>query len=156
MFQEDTPNPKKNLVSIRVKDANREQVLKIADRLLVKESKLYRLAINILLTQLSTLHSSNAAGSDLLPLFISLRGPFLEDLDFKPLQLHRIINKFNADPDKFVQLEDVVLLLSPDHLLRDNLRSNLNARHTKDKDTHIWLHNYLLTKYGILPLSSQR
>ena len=137
----------------------RDNIQKLASKLLIKESKLYRLAINFLLSKLQDLHQQNLSGSDLLPLFINLRGQFAEDLDLKPLQLFRVINRLNADPNKFVALNDVELLLTKEHLLRERLMSLRETHPYKDTNTDQWLQNYLLSKYSMLvsiePTSSE-
>ncbi len=159
MSKEDDITPSKKLVSIRIRDSHRNSVQQLASRLLVKESKLYRLAINILLSKLKDLQHQNLAGSDLLPLFLNLRGQFTDDLDLKPLQLFRVINRLNADPNKFVALNDVELLLTKEHLLRERLMSLRETHPYKDTNTDQWLQNYLLSRYSMLvsiePTSSE-
>ncbi len=150
MTSEDDLNSSKKIVSIRISSKHRNTIKYIGTRLLIKESKLYRLAINTLLSKLKKLNDPNFSGSDLLPLFLELRGQFIEDLEIKTLHLFRIINKLNADPSKFVNMCDVELLLVPDHLLRERLSNQLDAQSTKNIDVHLWLQDYLLSKYGLV------
>jgi len=64
---------KKNIVSIRLNNADREAVRLNAARLFVRESELYRFAVHHLLHRLHRLHDDGCSGSDLLPLFLEFR-----------------------------------------------------------------------------------
>ena len=146
-LEESLANDKKLIVSMRLNNKDRNGIQAVASRLFVRESELYRFAINNLLNRMTMLHDDGCTGSDLLPLFIEFREAFNECLGLKKQQLFKIINTGNADPDKFVGMADIELLVLPQHLLRQRLLKTDDALVFRNNDITMWLQNYLKSKY---------
>jgi len=144
-----TESDKKHIVSMRLNNNDRNAIQSMASRLFVRESELYRLAVNHLLTRLYKLRDSNCTGSDLLPLFIEFREELIQNLDLKKQQLFKIINNGNADPEKFVTMADIELLLLPPYLVRQRLLQIEDAIALKETDINAWLVNYFVDKYNL-------
>ena len=139
---------KKHIISMRLEKTDRYSVQSIASRLYVRESEIYRFAINFLLNRIHKLNDFDCTGSDLLPLFLELKEEINQSLGLKKQQLFKIINSGNADPNKFVAMMDIELLLLPEHLVRQILLQKEDAIIFKDPDIKVWLENYFYDKYG--------
>ena len=142
-----TTSDKKYIVSMRLNNKDRNSIQSVATRLFVRESELYRFAINTLLDRMKSLTDSGCTGSDLLPLFIEFREEFNENLGLKKQQLFKIVNTGNAHPDKFVGMADIELLVLSHPLLRQRLLQTPDALAYKDNDINAWLQKYLMSKY---------
>ena len=140
---------KKHIVSMRLNNNDRNAIQMMASRLFVRESELYRLAVNTLLIRMHKLNDLDCTGSDLLPLLIEFREELNQNLGFKKQQLFKIVNNGNAHPDKFVAMTDIELLLLPQHLLRQRLLQIEEAITVKERDINAWLENYFAAKYGL-------
>lgn len=138
---------KKNIVSIRINNSDRDAMRVTAARLLVRESELYRFAVHHLLSRLKRLYDNSLTGSDLLPLFLEFRDELNTELGLKKHQLFEILNGRTADPEKFVAMSDVELLLLPQHTVRQRLHQLSEAADHRHSDTTIWLGNYFTEKY---------
>ena len=71
--QENMPNEKKHVVSIRLTNNDRGGIQNLSSRLFIREADLYRFAVNSLLDRMCLLNDDSKRGSDLLPLFINHR-----------------------------------------------------------------------------------
>jgi hypothetical protein len=140
---------KKHIVSMRLNNNDRNAIQTMASRLFVRESELYRFAVNHLLNRMHKLHDLDCTGSDLLPLFIEYREELNLNLGFKKQQLFKIVNNGNAHPDKFVSMADIELLLLPQHLVRQRLLQIEDALVLKQHDVNAWLERYLVDKYAL-------
>lgn len=138
---------KKNIVSIRLNNSDRDAMRVTASRLLVRESELYRFAVHHLLSRLHKLYDNSYTGSDLLPLFLEFRDELNSELGLKKHQLFEILNGRTADPEKFVAMSDVELLLLPQHTVRQRLHQISEAAEHRHGDTCIWLRKYFVAKY---------
>ncbi len=147
--QENMPNEKKHVVSIRLTNNDRGGIQNLSSRLFIREADLYRFAVNSLLDRMCLLNDDSKRGSDLLPLFINHRTEINQHLNLNKEQLYKIINAGNADPDKLVPMEDIELLFLPDKVLRRQLYQKTEALAFKNKDTDSWLHDYFIDKYKI-------
>ena len=134
---------------MRLNNNDRNAIQSLASRLFVRESELYRLAVNHLLTRLQKLHDPDCSGSDLLPLFIEFREELIHNLGLKKQQLFKIVNDFNSHPDKFVTMADLELLLLPPYLVRKRLLQIDEALAVKQSDTNEWLVTYFIEKYDL-------
>lgn len=134
---------------MRLNNNDRNAIQMMASRLFVRESELYRLAVNTLLIRMHKLNDLDCTGSDLLPLFIEFREELNQNLGFKKQQLFKIVNNGNAHPDKFVAMTDIELLLLPQHLLRQRLLQIEEAITVKERDINAWLEKYFAAKYGL-------
>ncbi len=148
-MQDPIESDKKFIVSIRLNNTDRMAIRTIASRLYVRESEIYRCAVNNLLSCLQKLHDTGCTGSDLLPLFIKFRVELIQGLCLKKQQLFNIINCGNAYPEKFVAMSDIELLLLPQHLIRQRLLQISEALEVKQDNIGAWLEGYLVEKYGL-------
>jgi hypothetical protein len=146
---------KKHIVSMRLNNTDRNAIQTMASRLFVRESELYRFAVNNLLNRMHKLHDLDCTGSDLLPLFIEYREELNQNLGFKKQQLFKIVNNGNAHPDKFVAMSDIELLLLPQHLVRQRLLQIEDAFAHKQQDISAWLESYFVAKYGLAKTFSE-
>jgi hypothetical protein len=149
MSTQELDNDKKYIVSMRLNNNDRMAIRAMASRLFVRESELYRCAVNNLLNCLDKLIDSDCTGSDLLPLFIEFRLELIQGLGLQKQQMFNIINSGNIHPDKFVAMADIELLLLPQHLVRQRLLQTEGALVVKQNDIDAWLEDYLVKKYGL-------
>lgn len=140
---------KKQIVSMRLNNADRIAVRSTAARLFVRESELYRFAVYHLLNRLHKLHDDSCTGSDLLPLFLEFREELNIHLGLKKHQLFKIFNCKNTTPDKFVAMADIELLLLPHHAVRQRLQQTNEAATQRQAGTDAWLKSYLSEKYHL-------
>lgn len=138
---------KKNIVSIRLNNSDRDAMRVTAARLLVRESEVYRFAVHHLLSRLQRLYDNSYVGSDLLPLFLEFRDELNTELGLKKHQLFEILNGRTVDPEKFVAMSDVELLLLPQHSVRQRLHQLSEAADYRHTDTALWLERYFYSKY---------
>ena len=140
-------NELKQIISLRMVDSDRAAVQAIASRLFVRESDIYRFAINYLLNRFSCLLDETCTGSDLLPALLEIRAEINHTLGLKRHQLEKIINGSNLHPDKYVAMLDIELLLLPQHLLKQRLMKLDEI--PRDADVETWLKLYLTEKYSL-------
>jgi hypothetical protein len=138
---------KKHIVSIRINNSDRYAMRMTAERLCIRESELYRLAICHLLNKLHKLQDESCNGSDLLPLFLEFKEELNMHMGFKKQQLFKIFNINSTPPEKFVAMCDIELLLLPLHAVRQRLIM-MNTS-LEQKNTENWLVQYMKEKYGL-------
>lgn len=139
---------RKNIVSMRIANDDRLSVQSLASRLFIRESDIYRLAINQLLVRFDKLLDSSCKGKDLLPLFLELREELNLNVGFKKNQLYNILNCKETSPTNYVSMADIELLLLPQHAIRQRLSRMTESLSFKTSNTELWLKNYLLNKYA--------
>jgi len=137
---------RKHIVSMRLTHDDRSAIQSIAKRLLVRESDIYRFAVNQLLARLERLLDSSCRGVELLPLFLELREELNYNLGFKKTQLYNIINNQELAPENQVPMADIELLILPHHVVRNRLMK-IHQTTEKNIDTNDWLHLYFEQKY---------
>jgi hypothetical protein len=137
---------RKHIVSLRLTHDDRESIQLIASRLLVKESYIYRFAINQLLARLEKLLDTSNRGIRLLPLFLDLREELNYNLGFKKTQLYNIINFKVLSPENRVSMDDVELLILPNHAIRSRL-AKIHPVPETNIGTEVWLKLYFEEKY---------
>lgn len=147
-------NELKQIISLRLVDSDRAAVQAIAARLFVRESDVYRFAINYLLNRFSCLFDESCTGSDLLPAMLKIRGEINHTLGLKRHQLDKIINGNNLHPDKYVAMSDIELLLMPQHMLKQRLMK-LDDTPRNNLSIENWLVAYLTEKYGLLDMEEE-
>ena len=140
---------------MRLNNNDRNAIQTMASRLFVRESELYRFAVNNLLNRMHQLHNLDCTGSDLLPLFIEFREELNQNLGLKKQQLFKIVNNGNAHPDKFVAMADIELLLLPQHLVRQRLLQIEDALAFRQQDISAWLESYFVEKYGLAKFNDE-
>ncbi len=114
-------NELKQMISVRLLESDRVAIKAVASRLFIRESDVYRCAINFFLNRYHCLTDSAFTGSDLLLAFCEIRTEINQTIHLKKHLLDRILNGNNLDPDKYVAMSDIELLLMPQHLLRQRL-----------------------------------
>ena len=144
-------NELKQIISLRLVDSDRAAVQAIASRLFVRESDIYRFAINYLLNRFSCLFDDTCTGSDLLPAMLEIRAEINHTLGLKRHQLEKIINGSNLHPDKYVAMSDIELLLMPQHILKQRLMK-LDEIPRTPIDIESWLKLYLTEKYNLFEI----
>ena len=100
----------KKIVSVRVNQSDLEKIRFISQRLRVRESKVLRFAIKVMLNQLGPLHDPRASGTDLMPIFADLGHELTNYFQFDYTRLETIINGNVDDPAKRVDSEDIALV----------------------------------------------
>lgn len=146
-------NELKQVISLRLVDSDRAAIQAIAARFFVRESDVYRFAINYVISRFGCLFDDAYTGSDLLPALLEIRMELSHILGLKRHQLEKIINGNNTNPDKYVAMSDVELLLMPPHLLRQRLmRLDESPKNMADVET--WLKDYLIDKYHLFEVRS--
>ncbi len=141
-------NDIKHIVSLRIINSDRAAVQAIASRLFVRESDVYRFSINFMLNRFQCLFDDSCTGSDLLPALLEIRAEINHSLGMKRNQLEKIINGSNINPEKYVAMCDIELLLVPAHLLKQRL-SKLDNTFRGHLDAEAWLKAYLTDKYNL-------
>ncbi len=139
-------NEHKKIVSLRISDDDRSSIQSMASRLYIRESDIYRFAINQLLTRFDKLLDESCSGRDLLPLFLEYRDELNHHMNLKKKQLHMIFNSEDPTPETYVSMADIELLLLPHHALRQRL-SKIQPPPEEKIDTDTWLKNYFAEKY---------
>jgi hypothetical protein len=137
------------MISLRLVDSDRVAVQAIATRLYVRESDVYRFAINHLLNRFGCFFDETCTGSDLLLALIEIRTELSHTLGLKKLQLEKIINGKNVHPDKYVAMCDIELLLMPQHILKQQLMKLYAAPRNK-LNMEEWLKEYIVEKYKLV------
>ncbi len=148
-------NELNQIISLRLVESDRAAVQAIAARLFVRESDVYRFAINYLLNRFNCLFDDAYTGSDLLPAMLEIRAEINHSLGLKRNQLEKIINGNNLNPDKYVAMSDIELLLMPPHLLRQRL-VKLDDAAKNQTDVETWLKDYLTEKYQLMAIENKR
>ncbi len=100
----------KKIVSVRVNQSDLEKVRRISQRLRVRESRVLRFAIKIMLNRLGPLYAPHANGTDLMPVFAELGHDMINYFQFDYTRLETIINGNVSDPKKRVDSEDIALV----------------------------------------------
>jgi len=147
-------NDLKQIISLRLGDSDRTAVQMIASRLFVRESDVYRFAINYMLNRFNCLFDESCTGSDLLMAMLEIRAEINHTLGLKRHQLEKIINGNNLHPDKYVAMTDIELLLMPQHLLKQRLMK-LDEIPRPHLDPEAWLKTYLTEKYGLFEMEEK-
>jgi hypothetical protein len=142
------------MISLRLPDSDRIAIQNLSNRLYVRESDVYRFAINFFLNHFSILSDHSAGGSDLLLVLCEIRNEINHLLGLKKHQLEKIINGNNPDPEKFVAMTDIELFLMPHHLLKNRLTKLTNSAKNIDNIDEC-LKDYFIQKYHLHDESMQ-
>lgn len=145
-------NDAKQMISVRLVKSDRIAVKAIANRLLIRESDVYRFAVNYFLNRFDCLGDATNQGSDLLLPFCEIRHELTQTISMKKHLLERIFNNNTVNPDKYVAMSDIELLLLPTHLLRQRLlklQPNTSDAMKDGADIEDCLKNYFIEKYKL-------
>ncbi len=141
---------KKQCVSVRMKPSDLHKVERIAKRLGVRNSDVFRYAIKTTLTRLMPLNDPSYRGQRLLNLFVDLANELNRHFDFDADRLHAIINEGIEDATENVDRKDVELLalcgLEPGYL--QARLQEVTGRQTDSEEVQKHLKEYLLDKYN--------
>lgn len=141
----------KQMISVRIEESDRAFVQMLAARLYVRESDIYRFAINHLLGKMTLLLDETCTGIDLLLALLEIRTELNSTLGLKRNQLERIINNHYCSRNKYVAMLDIELLLMSEHMLKQTLSRLYPA--PKDRgNIDNWLKEYLCSKYNVIEI----
>lgn len=101
---------KKQVISVRLEEADIRRNKVVAARLRVSESEVIRFALRQLFKRLASLHSGAARGAGLLPLFLDNGSELIEHFNIDVTQLEQILNDGADGSALNVDFEDVALL----------------------------------------------
>lgn len=101
---------KKQNVSVRLNTSDLQKIKKIAQRLQVRESDVFRFAIKATLSKLIPLHDQNAKGADLVPAFVEYGAELSSYFDLDIPRLESLFNDGVDALEKKVDSEDIELL----------------------------------------------
>jgi len=135
----------KQLVSMRLESSQLDQVQALASRLCIRESDLYQLAVSFTLNKLQCLTDERYSGRDLLPLLLDIREDMNKSLKISKYILFKIVN---TPPNKFVEMTDIELLLTPKKDIKAYLQ-RLGEVTAEDEDSEDCLRRYILNKYNL-------
>lgn len=100
---------RKKAISVRIGEADLNNLRRLAKRLGARDSDVIRVAIKSLLSKLSPLHDINVRGHSLVPVFLENGTELFRHFDLDTPRLDRIINDGVQDSDR-VELEDIQLI----------------------------------------------
>jgi Arc/MetJ-type ribon-helix-helix transcriptional regulator len=103
-------NQRKQNISVRLSAQDLRRVRDIAARLQVRESDVFRFAVRASLAKLTPLQDGDAAGADLVPVFIDFGSELMSYFELDRDRLNAIINGELQDEQKRVAKEDIELL----------------------------------------------
>jgi hypothetical protein len=101
---------RKQLISVRLDTSDLARLRRIAGRLRVRESDLYRYAVRQMLDRLAPLQDHDVCGSDLLPVFLECEADLLRHFDLDAERLDTIVNAGVAEKQREVDWSDLQLL----------------------------------------------
>lgn len=140
----------KKIVSVRVNQSDLEKIRFISQRLRVRESKVLRFAIKVMLNRLGPLHDPKSTGTDLMPIFADLGHELTNYFQFDYTRLESIINGNIDDPVKRVDSEDIALVAVNDMpaSYRCMKLRELSNQPIKQSELAESLREYLYEKYA--------
>jgi hypothetical protein len=104
----------KKIISVRASQPDLDKVKAISQRLRVRESKLLRFAIKIMLGRLGPLHDIQVNGRDLMPVFADFGEELTRYFELDQARLEEIINGGVSDRNKIVDSDDIALMAMGD------------------------------------------
>jgi len=135
----------RQIVSMRIEDSKLEQIQVLAARLYIRESDLYQFAVSYTLNKLTCLMDNRYSGSDLLPLLLDIREDINKNLNINKHLLFKIVN---TPPNKYVDMIDIELLLTPTHLIKEYLH-RLGEKTQDSENAEACLKLYIFKKYNL-------
>ena len=139
----------KQCVSVRLSTGDIRKIKRIAERLNVSDSDVIRFGIKGMLSKLRPLSDGNAAGSQLLPVFLEHGNEVTRYFDFDAERLDHVINS-DADPHQSIERVDIELLamhnVFPNYLKMQ--LEKLTGEEVEEQELMPNLRQYLYSKYG--------
>jgi hypothetical protein len=140
---------KKKIVSMRISETDHVKIKRIAIRMRVKESDVFRFALKVALHKLSPLHDARKNGKDVLPAFIEIGKELTKFFELDADRLDAIINDGVVVKEGLIDRQDIELLaMSANHelymlsKLREHFQSAISPA-----DPLYQLREYLYGKY---------
>ncbi len=140
------------MISVRLVESDRAAVKAIANRLFIRESDVYRFAVNYFLNRFDCLGDPSHQGSDLLLTFCEIRQEISQTINLKKHVLDRIFNTVTVSPQKYVAMSDIELLLLPPYQLKQRLlklNPSFDALSNEIFDVEESLKKYFIRKYNL-------
>lgn len=141
----------KRSVSFRIDQSDFDQIKAITRRMRVRESDLFRFAIQITLNKLALLGDSDLKGTDVMPVFVDCGSEIATYFKLDSGRIEQIINADLEDDLKRVEAEDIGLLAMsamPERYLTSRLK-NLIDKPIESVGVAEALREYLNEKYLI-------
>lgn len=133
-----------------MKPSDLHNIEKIAQRLGVRNSDVFRFAIKTTLTRLMPLNDPATRGHRLIGLFVDQCNELNRHFDFDADRLHAIINNGIENDEEYVDRQDVELLalcgLEPGYI--QSRLQELTGQFSESEEAQRRLKEYLLGKYG--------
>lgn len=140
---------KKKIVSMRISETDHIKIKRIALRMKVNESDVFRFALKVALHKLSPLHDSKKSGKDVLPAFIEIGRELTSFFELDADRIDAIINDGVLIKDALIDREDIELLAmaaSSAQVLLSKLKSYPRPEESPS-DPIYHLREYLYEKY---------
>ncbi len=134
---------------MRISESDHLKIKRIASRLGVRDSDMYRYAIKTILTKLSPLDHKNRSGSEVLPAFIECGKELSSFFNLDAERLNSIINNGNENSAINVELHDIELIAMsalPDHFLQRKIQDLIETIPSNPSTDDV-LSEYLYEKY---------
>jgi len=134
---------------MRISESDHLKIKRIANRLGVRDSDMYRYAIKTALSKLSPLDHRDRCGRDVLPAFIESGKELANFFNLDAEKLNTIINNGNESKELNIDIHDIELIAMsalPDHFMQRKIQEMLE---TTSANTNIdnALCEYLYDKY---------
>lgn len=117
---------RKQLVSVRLCQADIERIRAIAGRLRVRESDVIRFALRLAFSKLAPLLDMDAHGVDLIPIFLECGPELTYHFDLDSRTLDAILNDGVGDSQKKIDSGDIELIAAL-HIPGNHLHAKLRA-----------------------------
>jgi len=134
---------------MRISESDHLKVKRIANRLGVRDSDMYRYAIKTILSKLSPLDHKNRSGSDVLPAFIECGKELSSFFNLDAERLNTIINNGSNTQALHVDIYDIELIAMsalPDHFLQRKILDLIETIPVNPSTENV-LSEYLYAKY---------
>lgn len=140
---------KKKIVSMRISETDHIKIKRIAVRMKVNESDIFRFALKVALHKLSPLHDAKKKGKEILPAFIEIGRELTSFFELDADRIDAIINDGVLIKDALIDREDIELLAMTamhEHMLLSKLKAHPRPEDAPNDPFHR-LREYLYEKY---------
>lgn len=140
---------RKKIVSMRISEADHTKIKRIASRMKVNESDVFRFALKVTLHKLSPLHDVRKNGREILPAFIEIGKELTHFFELDADRLDAIINDGVIIKEGLIERQDIELLAmtaSHDLYMLSKLREQFQSE-LLPADPIYQLREYLYGKY---------
>ncbi|MBI3560667.1 MAG: hypothetical protein HY080_02975 [Gammaproteobacteria bacterium] len=140
---------RKKIISMRISEMDHAKIKRIASRMKVNDSDVFRFAIKVVLHKLTPLHDTRKNGKDVLPAFIEIGKELTHFFELDADRLDSIINDGVMIKEGLIERRDIELLAMTaghDHYLLSKLREHFQSE-LSTSDPLYQLREYLYGKY---------